>query len=307
MHITPEKRDFLSLDALTRFELESLLDLSARYKKDRRKHPRPLKDCILGTIFEKSSTRTRVSFEVAMIELGGAAMSLDSQVMQIGRGETYADTARVLSRYVDFLCLRTFEHARLEELARFSRVPVINALTDRSHPCQLLADLLTVQEEGFGDWSTIKVAYVGDGNNMAHSWIEAAECLQFELVIATPPDFGVDPVYLERAVRAPTISLTTSPEEAVDGAHVVTTDTWFSMGQVVSDEKRAAFLPFQVNGALMKKARDRAIFLHCLPAHRGEEVTDEVMDGRQSRVFDEAENRIHAQKAVLLSVHAKTS
>ncbi len=293
------KRDFLNLRDFSRKEIEDFLSLAALYKRERRRHPLPLKGKTLGMIFEKNSTRTRVSFEVAMRELGGDAIALESQSIQLGRGESYADTARVLSRYVDILCLRTFEHARIEELAAFATVPVVNALTDRSHPCQLLADLLTVQESGLADWSRLAVAYVGDGNNLAHSWIEAALILGFSLRIATPPDDAVSSDYQAMAAQARSISISADPVQAVSGAQVVTTDTWFSMGQAVSDEKRARFAPFQVDEALMKRAHPAAIFLHCLPAHRGEEVTDAVMDGPQSRVFDEAENRLHVQKAVL--------
>lgn len=297
------KKDFLTLAHCTAAEIEGLLDLAALYKRERRRHPKPLAGKILGMIFEKSSTRTRVSFEVAMLELGGMAIALDSHGTQLGRGESYADTARVLSRYLDFLCVRTFAHERLEELARFSTIPVINALTDLCHPCQVLADLLTIREHmGARRWQDLTVAYVGDGNNMAHSWIDAALALGFHLRVACPSGYGIAPDYLKKSRRVAHIHCGEDPARAVVGAHAVTTDTWFSMGQEVSQEKRQAFAPFQVNEALMAKADSAAVFLHCLPAHRGEEVSDAVIDGPRSLVFDEAENRLHVQKAVLVTL-----
>jgi ornithine carbamoyltransferase len=251
-------------------------------------------------IFEKPSTRTQVSFDVAMWELGGHSVSLNAASSQLGRGETYEDTGRVLSRYVHGIMIRTFAQSNCEELARASSVPVINGLTDDHHPCQILTDLFTVQETKKELQKTV-VAYVGDGNNMANSWIEAAGVLGFSLRIGTPAGFGPSEDVLKRIDRnrARTILLTRDPVEAVSGADVVNTDTWFSMGQEVTDEKRKSFEPFQVNARLMKHAKNGAIVLHCLPAHRGEEITNDVMDGPQSKIFDQAENRLHVQKAIL--------
>ncbi len=249
-------------------------------------------------IFEKASTRTRVSFEVAMHELGGAAITLEGATTQMGRGETYADTARVLGRYLHGIMIRTFGHTQAEELARDSKVPVINGLTDLYHPCQILADLLTIRE----NFKRIgKVAYVGDGNNMANSWIEASLLLRFPLSVATPKRYEPAAVVQEkvRSMKADWVALTDDPREAVRGAGVINTDTWFSMGQEESDEKRRLFAPYQVNQALLAQALPSAIVMHCLPAHRGEEITSEVMDGPQSRIWDQAENRLHVQKAIL--------
>jgi ornithine carbamoyltransferase len=260
----------------------------------------PLKGKTLAMVFEKASTRTRVSFEVAMVQLGGHAVMMARRDVQIGRGESMPDTARVLSRYVDGIMMRTFDHRTLEELAAWSTVPVINGLTDLCHPCQVLADLLTVREcLGTLD---VRVVYVGDGNNMAHSWINAARVLGFELVLACPEAFGPDAAVLEAAMDAGAqVVVSHGPvREATAGAHVVTTDVWASMGQEAEAKQRAAaFASYQVDAAAMAAARPDAIFLHCLPAHRGEEVSAEVIDGPQSRVFDEAENRLHAQKAIL--------
>jgi ornithine carbamoyltransferase len=255
----------------------------------------------IGLVFEKASTRTRVSFEVAAYQLGGNAMMLSPKDTQLGRGEPICDTARVLARYLDALVVRTFEHEKLEEMARFADVPVVNALTDSSHPCQILADLLTVTERFGADALArggLAVAWIGDGNNMANSWLEACALLGFELRLACPPGYDPDPGLLARAgARARVLR---SPAEAADGAHVVNTDVWASMGQEAEVEKRRRdFSGFIVDEALMKRARPNAIALHCLPAHRGEEITDAVIEGPQSAVFDEAENRLHAQKALL--------
>lgn len=296
------KRDLLSPLDLSAVEMKRIFERAAWLKKARKtgRSRATLKGKTLGMIFEKPSTRTQVSFDVAMWELGGHSVSLNSSSSQLGRGETYADTGRVLSRYVHGIMIRTFAQANCEELAGAAPVPVINGLTDEHHPCQILTDLFTIQELR-RDLRKAVIAYVGDGNNMANSWIEAALVLGFSLRIGTPAGFEPSAEVLKRIDRnkARTIVLTRDPIEAVSGADVVNTDTWFSMGQEVSDEKRRAFEPFQVNARLLKHAKKDAVVLHCLPAHRGEEITDEVMDGPQSRVFDEAENRLHVQKAIL--------
>ncbi len=297
------KRDFLSFNDRSEDDLRGLLDLAGRMKQGAYRDT-PLAGKTLAMIFAKSSTRTRVSFEVGTYQLGGQALFLSSRDIQLGRGEPIADTARVLSRYVNGIMIRTFDHAEVEELARCATVPVINGLTDLLHPCQVLADLFTVQE-ALGGWEGKRVAWVGDGNNMANSWIEAAGLLGFELRLACPEGFEPDRAIFERAqARAGAcITITEVPEEAVEGAHVVNTDVWASMGQEDEAEaRRNAFKGYTVDAALMKLADRRAIFLHCLPAHRGEEVTAEVIEGPQSRVWDEAENRLHVQKALLATL-----
>jgi ornithine carbamoyltransferase len=263
---------------------------------------KPLAGRTLGLIFAKSSTRTRVSFEVGAYQLGGHALFLSSRDIQLGRGEPIRDTARVLSRYLDGIMIRTFDHADVEELARYSSIPVINGLTDLLHPCQVLADLLTIREH-LGGWDGKAVAWVGDGNNMANSWINAAGSLGFELRLACPAEYPPDARILRRNQAKASIVLTTDPREAVRGAHVVTTDVWASMGQEQEQEVRArAFQGYIVDAALMRLADPSAIFLHCLPAHRGEEVSEEVLEGPQSRVWDEAENRLHVQKALMATL-----
>jgi len=292
------KRDFLAVTDLSRDELLGLVDLAVRMKSGQYRE-RPLAGQTLAMIFTKSSTRTRVSFEVGSTQLGGHALFLSSRDIQLGRGEPIRDTARVLSRYVDGIMIRTFAHADVEELARFATVPVINGLTDYNHPCQILADLLTVHEN-LGDLSKQVIAWIGDGNNMAHSWIEAAAVLGFELRLACPEGYDPDPALVAAAGKRTRIVLTRSPAEAVGGADVVNTDVWASMGQEAEQELRAtAFAGFLVDERLMALAAPRAIFLHCLPAHRGEEVSEAVLEGPQSRVWDEAENRLHAQKALM--------
>jgi len=292
------KRDFLAVTDLSRDELLGLVDLAVRMKSGQYRE-RPLAGQTLAMIFTKSSTRTRVSFEVGSTQLGGHALFLSSHDIQLGRGEPIRDTARVLSRYVDGIMIRTFAHADVEELARFATVPVINGLTDYNHPCQILADLLTVHEN-LGDLSKQVIAWIGDGNNMAHSWIEAAAVLGFELRLACPEGYDPDPALVAAAGKRTRIVLTRSPAEAVGGADVVNTDVWASMGQEAEQELRAtAFAGFLVDERLMALAAPRAIFLHCLPAHRGEEVSEAVLEGPQSRVWDEAENRLHAQKALM--------
>jgi ornithine carbamoyltransferase len=291
-------RHFLAIPEFSRQELIALFGLAARMKR-REYDGQPLAGKTLGMIFTKSSTRTRVSFEVGAAQLGGRAIFLSSRDIQLGRGEPIKDTARVLSRYLDMIMIRTFAHADVEELARHASIPVINGLTDLLHPCQILADLLTVREH-LGGWEHRVIAWVGDGNNMAHSWLNAAGVLGFELRLACPEGYDPDPAILQRNKALTTITLHRDPREAVRGAHVVNTDVWASMGQEEEQKQRErAFTGFQVNEALMALAAKDAIFLHCLPAHRGEEVTDGVIEGPQSRVFDEAENRLHAQKALM--------
>jgi ornithine carbamoyltransferase len=252
-------------------------------------------------IFRKHSTRTRVSFEVGMFQLGGHGVFLSDRDSQIGRGESIADTARVLSRYLDGIMIRTFPHSEAEELARYATIPVINGLTDLLHPCQLLADLLTVREEFGPNLGDLTVAWIGDGNNMANSWLNAAAMLGFELRLAVPEGYDPDPEILERARREGRVCLVRDPRHAVEGAHVVTTDTWASMGQEGEEAVRSmVFRSFQVGAQLLEGARPEAVFLHCLPAYRGKEVTAEVLDGPRSRALEEAENRLHVQKALLL-------
>ncbi len=260
----------------------------------------PLDGRVLAMIFEKNSTRTRVSFDIAIRQLGGTSLVLDAGTTQLGRGETVADTARVLSRMVDAIMVRTDDHAKLEDMARHATVPVINGLTDRSHPCQIVADLLTVVEQGKA-LPGLAVAWLGDGNNVLHSIIEAAGLMKFNVRVGTPQGYDPDDAFVQQArSRGAQVTLTRDPEEAVAGADIVVTDTWVSMGQQHVHNKLAAMAPFQVNEALMRHAKPGARFLHCLPAHVGEEVSEGVFEGPQSVVFDEAENRIHAQKSVLL-------
>jgi ornithine carbamoyltransferase len=296
-----EHRDFLAIPDFSRAELEKLFDLAERMRSGAYTH-KPLAGKSLAMIFMKSSTRTRVSFEVGAWQLGGHALFLSPRDVQLGRGEPIADTARVLSRYVDGIMIRTFAHAEIEELARYASVPVINGLTDLLHPCQILADLLTVRQH-LGGYVGKKVAWVGDGNNMANSWINAAYRLGFELTLACPEGYDPDPAILRRAQGEAKVAVVRDPREAVAGAHVVNTDVWASMGQEEEQQERErAFAGFQVDAALMGRASRDAIFLHCLPAHRGEEVAAEVIDGPQSRVWDEAENRLHVQKAIMAAL-----
>jgi ornithine carbamoyltransferase len=260
----------------------------------------PLDGRVLAMIFEKNSTRTRVSFDIAIRQLGGTSLVLDAAATQLGRGETVADTARVLSRMVDAIMVRTDDHAKIEEMARHATVPVINGLTDRSHPCQIVADLLTVVEQGKA-LPGLEVAWLGDGNNVLNSIIEAAGLMKFNVRAGTPQGYDPDAAFIgEARARGAQVTLTRDPLEAVAGADIVVTDTWVSMGQQHVHNKLAAMAPFQVNEALMARAKPDARFLHCLPAHVGEEVSEGVFEGPQSVVFDEAENRIHAQKSVLL-------
>jgi ornithine carbamoyltransferase len=299
--VSDSTRHFLKLRDLDPDELNGIIE-SAHALKIGREHPAgSLRGRTLGMIFRKHSTRTRVSFDVAMFQLGGHGVFLSDHESQMGRGESISDTARVLSRYVDGIMIRTFRHSEVEELARASSVPVINGLTDLVHPCQLLADLLTVREEFGRGWEGISVAWLGDGNNVANSWVNAAAMLGFELRLAVPDGFDPDPTILERGIAEGRVTVTRDPEEAVEGAHVVTTDTWASMGQEEgAAERDRVFAPYQVTEALMESAHPDGIFMHCLPAYRGKEVVAQVIDGPRSRVFDEAENRLHAQKALLL-------
>ncbi|MES2178650.1 MAG: ornithine carbamoyltransferase [Gemmatimonadota bacterium] len=291
-------RDFLAIPDFSASELEALFLLAERMRRGEYT-AKPLDGKTLAMIFMKASTRTRVSFEVGTYQLGGRALFLSPRDVQLGRGEPIADTARVLSRYVDGIMIRTFAHQDVEELAKYSGVPVINGLTDLLHPCQILADVLTIRQH-LGGMSGKKVAWIGDGNNMANSWINAAYRLGFELALACPEGYEPADHLLERAKGHAKITLTRDPAEAMEGAHVVNTDVWASMGQEDEQKKRERdFAGFTVNGTLMKRASSDAIFLHCLPAHRGEEVAAEVIDGPQSRVWDEAENRLHIQKAIM--------
>ena len=291
-------KHFLTISDLDEGELLHVLDLAGELKRGERAGA-PLAGRSLAMIFKKSSTRTRVSFEVGMYQLGGSAIFLSDKTSQMGRGEPIHDTAKVLSRYVDGIMIRTFEHEEVVELARYATVPVINGLTDLVHPCQLLADLQTMQEAFGRDLSGLTVAWIGDGNNMANSWLNASALVGFQLRLACPEGYEPDPEILVRAGAG--VTLSRDPCEAATGAHVVTTDVWASMGQEdeAADRERA-FRGFQVDQAMMDGADPSAIFLHCLPAHRGEEVTAAVIDGPASRVFDEAENRLHAQKALLV-------
>ena len=295
------KRDFLQITDFSRPEIEQVFDLSKRMKAKQYRDT-PLSGKTLAMIFAKSSTRTRVSFEVGAYQLGGQALFLSSKDIQIGRGEPIPDTARVLSRYVDGIMIRTYDHAEVEELARFATIPVINGLTDLTHPCQVLADLFTVKEH-LGGWEGKAIAWVGDGNNMANAWLEAATVLGFELRLACPEGFEPNIAKYEAAKKKGCVMVTEVPEEAVEGAHVINTDVWASMGQEGEAEaRRNAFKGYTVDAELMRLADPKAIFLHCLPAHRGEEVTADVIDGPQSRVWDEAENRLHVQKALLATL-----
>lgn len=300
-------RDFLSLsdaggDAIAAMINDAIDRKEARagWTKGRADADAPLAGHTLAMIFEKNSTRTRVSFDMAMRQLGGSALIMEAGTTQIGRGESIADTARVLSRMVDAIMIRTDDHAKIEELAHYADVPVINGLTDLSHPCQTVADLLTIVEHGFA-LPGLQMAWLGDGNNVANSLIEAAGLMKFTMRLGCPAGYEADAGFIDRARAAGgEVRMSRDPRETAAGADVVVTDTWVSMGQAGGEAHVAAMQPYQVDAALMAAARPGAMFLHCLPAHRGEEVTDEVIDGPQSAVWDEAENRIHAQKSVLL-------
>lgn len=294
-------RHFTDLSAVSEADLRSILD-DAAARKTRLKsgeRSRPFDGKVLAMIFDKPSTRTRVSFDVAMRQLGGETIMLTGTEMQLGRSETIADTAKVLSRYVDIIMIRTTAHDRLLELTEHATVPVINGLTDDTHPCQLMADVMTYEEHR-GSVAGKTFAWTGDGNNVLHSLLEASARFRFKLNVAVPTGSEPDAQYVDWAkANGGEVTFTKSAEEAVTGADCVVTDTWVSMGQEHRARGHNVFMPYQVNSALMKHAKPDALFMHCLPAHRGEEVTDEVIDGPNSVVFDEAENRLHAQKAVL--------
>ncbi len=297
------KKDFLSVYDLTRRDVDRIFSHAANLKamlKDGIIY-QPLAGKTLGMIFDKSSTRTRLSFEAGMYQLGGLAIFLNSRDTQLGRGETIADTARIVSRYLDGVMIRTFSQESVEEFARYATIPVINGLTDLMHPCQIVSDLFTIVEKK-GTYEGLKIAYVGDGNNVANSWIDAAAKLPFKLALACPKGYDPDARILARGQkRAPRgISLHRDPVQAVKNADVVYTDVWASMGQEAEQEARAkVFADYQVNRRLLQHAKPDAVVMHCLPAHRGEEISAEVLDGPQSVVWDEAENRLHVQKAIL--------
>jgi ornithine carbamoyltransferase len=298
-------RHFLDLIDIPSRDLRGMIESSRAMKKKQRGKghgwagKRPLADQMLAMIFDKPSTRTRISFDVAMRQLGGDVMMLDGQVMQLGRGETIADTARVMSRYVDAIMIRTLRHEDLLELARHATVPVINGLTRLSHPCQVMADVMTFEEHK-GSIKGKTVAWTGDANNVLASWLHAADRFDFHLRVATPTELPVrKPLQAWAKASGASIRIGHDPEAAVKGADCVVTDTWVSMGDKDGAKRHNLLKPYQVNARLMAKAKPDAIFMHCLPAHRGEEVTDEVIDGPQSVVFDEAENRLHAQKGIL--------
>ncbi len=304
-------RHFLDLSSAGADGVAAMLSEALDRKRARAGWPKgkpdadkPLDGRVLAMIFEKSSTRTRVSFDMSIRQLGGSSIVMDAGSMQLGRGETIADTARVLSRYVDAIMIRTDDPAKLEEMAKYATVPVINGLTDRSHPCQIVADLLTAIENGV-QLPGSKWAWLGDGNNVLHSIIEAAGLFGFSVAAGCPEGYDPDQSFLEEANRRlvgtnSCVTIERDPFRAAADADVVVTDTWVSMGQKDSAAKIAAMTPYQVNAALMGNAKPSATFLHCLPAHRGEEATDEILDGNQSAIWEEAENRLHAQKAILL-------
>jgi ornithine carbamoyltransferase len=299
-------KHLLGFGDLSTEELNRIFDVTAELRERWREGEdfRPLQGKSVALIFEKSSTRTRVSFEVGCYQLGAQPLFLSGRDLQIGRGEPIRDTARVLSRYVQGVMIRTFGQEIIEEFARYATVPVVNGLTDLLHPCQVLADLQTVIDH-LGSYEGKKIAWIGDGNNMANSWLEAAAKLPFDLSLACPPGYRPNEAIYRAALKqaSGTIVLTENPAEAVADADVVTTDVWTSMGLVgQEDKRRQAFAGFQINGALMSQAKQSAIFLHCLPAHRGEEVTDEVIESDASKVWDEAENRLHVQKAILVAL-----
>ncbi|WP_028128695.1 ornithine carbamoyltransferase [Selenomonas sp. AE3005] len=300
-------RDMLSIHDLSVDEVQEILtlahELKAKQKAGIEHHL--LKGKTLGMIFEKSSTRTRVSFEVGMYQLGGQALFLSNRDLQLGRGEPIKDTARVLSRYLDGIMIRTYGHDRVEELAKYADIPVINALTDLLHPCQVLTDLLTIQEHKGKNLKGLKMAYVGDGNNMTNSYMYGCAKAGMTFVAATPADYQPDAAVTKQAkedakLTGASIELVTDPVEAVKGADIVVTDTWASMGQEDEhDARKKIFAPYQVNKELMAHADKRAIVMHCLPAYRGEEITEEVLEANAHVIFDEAENRLHTQKAIM--------
>ncbi|HEY9778889.1 MAG TPA: ornithine carbamoyltransferase [Leptolyngbyaceae cyanobacterium] len=296
-------RDLLSLADLNAEEVQELLQLAAQLKSGQLK---PQCNKVLGLLFYKASTRTRVSFSVAMYQLGGQVIDLNTSTTQVSRGEPVEDTARVLDRYLDILAIRTFEQEQLETFAHYAKIPVINALTDLEHPCQILADLLTIQE-CFGNLAGLTLTYLGDGNNVAHSLLIGCALVGMNVKIATPPEFKPNAEIVEKADAIASgkteVIVTEDAEAATKGSHVIYTDVWASMGQEAEANSRIpVFQPYQVNEQLLSIADSEAIVLHCLPAHRGEEITNAVIEGSQSRVWDQAENRMHAQKALLASL-----
>lgn len=295
-----KQQHFLTLLDYSKSDLEGMIQLAIDLKKNlyKGKSDHCLKGKVLAMIFEKASTRTRVSFETAMFQMGGHAIHLDMASSQLGRGETYEDTARVLSTYVQAIMLRTFSQVNLENMAQAGTVPVINGLTDLFHPVQVLADLMTIFENK-KNLEDLKIAYIGDGNNMANSWINAAIIFGFDLNVATPKGYEPSGQILQQISSHPNIEMMYDPIHAVKSCDVICTDTWFSMGQKEDEAKRQLFTPFQLNQNLLRHALEDVMVLHCLPAHRGEEITDEVMDGPNSFIFAEAENRLHIQKAIL--------
>lgn len=291
VNINMKIRNFLDIKDFSAQEINLILNKAKEIKAGN--HPKYLEGKQLAMIFEKASTRTRVSFEVGINQLGGNAIFLNSEQSQIGRGEPIQDTAGVLSRYADLIMIRTFEHEGLIDLAENASIPVINGLTNDSHPCQIMADILTINEK-LGDIKGKIIAWFGDWNNMSATWVEAANLLGFELRLSMPEEFK------NKITETEFVKYYTNPLEAAKDADVITTDTWVSMGDEGAESKIKALTPYQVNAEIMAKAKEAALFLHCLPAHRGEEVTTEVIDGEQSVIYDEAENRLHAQKAIML-------
>lgn len=302
-------KHLISIGDLNLEDIEKLFKLAEKLKRQQKEgvEHHILKGKALGMIFTKSSTRTRVSFEVGMYQLGGYALFLSSNDIQLGRGESIYDTAQVLSRYIDGIMIRTFKHSDVEDLAKYGNIPIINGLTDLMHPCQALADLFTVYEHK-NKLKGLKMAYLGDGNNVANSLLQACAKVGMDIAIASPKGYECDEGIVAEAkedskASGAKIVLTDNPEEAIRGADVVYSDTWVSMGQESEKEERIKiFMPYQVNEALMKKAKDDAIFLHCLPAYREYEVTEDIIDGPSSVVFDEAENRLHIQKAIMATI-----
>ncbi len=296
-------KDILSIADLSSADMEELLDLATQLKSGEKS---PKCNKTLGLLFYKASTRTRVSFTVAMYQIGGQVIDLNPSVTQVGRGEPISDTARVLDRYLDILAVRTFKQEDLETFAQYADIPIINALSDLEHPCQILADLLTIKE-AFGQTSGITLTYLGDGNNVAHSLILGGALMGMKIRVATPDHYKPDPEIVQKAqamsVKGAEITLTSDPMAAVDGSQVLYTDVWASMGQENLAESRIPlFQPYQINEKLLSHADPHAIVLHCLPAHRGEEITDRVMESPSSRLWDQAENRMHAQKALLVTL-----
>lgn len=296
-------KDFLSVYDLNRADFENIFEKAYKLKKMLREGTpyTPLSGKTLGMIFDKSSTRTRISFEVGIYQLGGTALFLSSRDTQLGRGENISDTARVMSRYLDAVVIRTYSQIFVEDFAKYATIPIINGLTDREHPCQILSDLFTIMEKK-GSCEGLKVSYVGDGNNVANSWIDAAARIPFQLSLACPERYEPDAEILARGMKEAKqgISLHRNPLDAVAKADVIYTDVWTSMGQEAEkDERTKVFRAYQINSSMLAHAREDVIVMHCLPAHRGEEITDEVIDGSHSVVIDQAENRLHVQKAIM--------